>query len=282
MARRGDELPAVERVTVVDEHRIALEADERPVDVAGADQLLRDLGRDAVGDEPVGDPLRPVRVVPDELALGVVERALVDRRAGQLGDVGGRADVVGVEVGDEDPRHLGAVERRGPDLLARRAGRCPVSTSVQPSSPGSRYEWTWPGRVGSGVVIRRMPCGSSIGLSNTIGVDTNICSILCSMRAEYREEPCRSALNRVKGMPFALVPEPVHRLRPPLHVLLRPRVRAAGRPAGRRPLRPLDPRQGERRRGARSASSRARRGGASRSRSAPRPIRTSRPRGATG
>jgi DNA repair photolyase len=23
-----------------------------------------------------------------------------------------------------------------------------------------------------------------------------------SMRAEYREEPCRSALNRVKGMPF--------------------------------------------------------------------------------
>ena len=33
MARRGDELPAVERVPVVDEQRIALEADEWPVDV---------------------------------------------------------------------------------------------------------------------------------------------------------------------------------------------------------------------------------------------------------
>ena len=25
----------------------------------------------------------------------------------------------------------------------------------------------------------------------------------CCMRVEYREEPCRSALNRVKGMPFS-------------------------------------------------------------------------------
>ena len=30
-----------------------------------------------------------------------------------------------------------------------------------------------------------------------------MCSILESVRAEYREEPCRSALNRVRGMPFA-------------------------------------------------------------------------------
>ncbi len=29
-----------------------------------------------------------------------------------------------------------------------------------------------------------------------------MCSILLPMRVEYREEPCRSALNRVKGMPF--------------------------------------------------------------------------------
>ena len=33
--------------------------------------------------------------------------------------------------------------------------------------------------------------------------DTNICSMLAPMRAEYREEPCKVALNRVKGMPFA-------------------------------------------------------------------------------
>src|SRR3954452_413892 len=32
--------------------------------------------------------------------------------------------------------------------------------------------------------------------------DTNVCSYTSGMRAEYREEPCRSALNRVKGMRF--------------------------------------------------------------------------------
>jgi DNA repair photolyase len=30
----------------------------------------------------------------------------------------------------------------------------------------------------------------------------NVCSILSGVRAEYREEPCKVALNRVKGMPF--------------------------------------------------------------------------------
>ena len=39
------------------------------------------------------------------------------RRAGELRDVGGRADVVGVEVRDEDAADLRAVERRRPDLL---------------------------------------------------------------------------------------------------------------------------------------------------------------------
>ena len=48
-----------------------------------------------------------------------------------------------------------------------------------------------------------------------------------------------------------LVAQPVHGLRPPLHVLLRPGLRAAGRPPVRRPLRPLDPGEDERRRGAR-------------------------------
>ena len=32
--------------------------------------------------------------------------------------------------------------------------------------------------------------------------DANVCSRLAGVRAEYREEPCRSALNRVRGMPF--------------------------------------------------------------------------------
>ena len=90
-----------------------------------------------MGEEPVGDPARPLLVAPDELALRVVQLALADRRTRQLGDVGRGANVVGVEVRHEDPRDLRAVERSGPDLL--RVGEPdPVSTSVQPSSPGSR------------------------------------------------------------------------------------------------------------------------------------------------
>jgi DNA repair photolyase len=32
--------------------------------------------------------------------------------------------------------------------------------------------------------------------------DTNVCSYHTGMRTEYREEPCKVAINRVKGMPF--------------------------------------------------------------------------------
>ena len=46
-----------------------------------------------------------------------------------------------------------------------------------------------------------------------------------------------------------VVAQPVHGLRAPLHVLLRPALRAARRPAVGRPLRSLDPREVERRRG---------------------------------
>ena len=83
------------------------------------------------------------------------------------------------------------------------------------------------------------------------------------MRVEYREEPCKVALNRVKGMPFDWSLNPYMGCVAPLHVLLRPRVRAARRPALRRPLRHVDPRQGERRRASCAASSRGRAGAAS-------------------
>ncbi len=70
------------------------------------------------------------------------------------------------------------------------------------------------------------------------------------VRVEYRIEPCRSALTPGEGHAVQVVAQPVHGLRPPLHVLLRPPLRAARRPALGRPLRPLDPREAERRRGA--------------------------------
>ena len=79
-----------------------------------------------------------------------------------------------------------------------------------------------------------------------------------------------------------VVAEPVHGLCPPLHVLLRPRVRAPRRPALRRPLRHLDQGQDQRRRRAAHAARAAVVGATSSSRSEPRPTRTSRPRAATG
>jgi DNA repair photolyase len=46
-----------------------------------------------------------------------------------------------------------------------------------------------------------MPKGSSIGASNHLPLDEHM-FYPAPMRVEYREEECRSALNRVKGMPF--------------------------------------------------------------------------------
>ena len=57
--------------------RVALVADERPVDRALPDELGGDVVGRAVQLEPVEEPLRPGGVPPDELALRVVERALV-------------------------------------------------------------------------------------------------------------------------------------------------------------------------------------------------------------
>ena len=73
-----------------------------------------------MGEEPVRDPVRPLVVRPHELALRVVEVALIDRGSRELRDIGCGTHVVGMEVGDEDPRNLGAVEGRLPDLLGVR------------------------------------------------------------------------------------------------------------------------------------------------------------------
>src|SRR2546430_2199195 len=68
------------------------------------------------------------------------------------------------------------------------------------------------------------------------------------MKVEYREEPCKTALNPVKGMGFKWSSNPRKGLRPRLTFLTRPPLRAALGPPLRRPLRHLDPRQAERRR----------------------------------
>ena len=101
------------------------------------------------------------------------------------------------------------------------------------------------------------------------------------MRVEYREEPCRSALNRVKGMPFDWSLNPytgcAHRC---TFCYVRAFEARADRPsddrtAARSGSRSTSPRCS-------GASSRGRRGSARASRSGPRPTRTSRPRAATG
>src|SRR5437868_4390766 len=73
----------------------------------------------------------------------------------------------------------------------------PVSTSVHPSSPRRRKQCTWRGPLGSGSVTRRTPGPTSAGVANVCSI-----SLATGMSVEYREEPCRSALNRVRGMPF--------------------------------------------------------------------------------
>ena len=101
------------------------------------------------------------------------------------------------------------------------------------------------------------------------------------MRVDYREEPCKVALNRVKGMPFDWSLNPymgcVHRC---TFCYVRAFERRADRPVGR-PLRHVDPRQGQHRRGAAGPARASVVATARRSRSARRPTRTSPPRAAT-
>ena len=114
MTWRGNELPPVDVLAGLDEERVALVADERAIDGALPDELGGHVVGRALELEPVDEPLRPGGVPPHELALCVVERALHDRRARQLVEVGGGADVVGVEVRHEDRRDAARRPARAP------------------------------------------------------------------------------------------------------------------------------------------------------------------------
>ena len=151
-------------VALAHEHRVGLVADEGRVDRARLDQLLGVRPRHAVREEPVRDPLRPLRRCPRRAALRVVELALVDGRARQRGHVGGRADVVGVEVRDEDARDAPGRRPARPPSAPRRPGRPMPGVDERPAvvarAGGRRARG--PGRVGSGHVMRRIPPGSSL------------------------------------------------------------------------------------------------------------------------
>ena len=133
MPGRGDGLPAVHEVAGLEQLGVGLEADERPVHRPLLDQLGGHLVGDAVPAEPVDEHVGPVVSAPDERALLVVEPPLGHRRAGELGDVAGGADVIRVEVGDEDPgdRPGEPVELGGPPVA--RVGEAEAGVHERPA-----------------------------------------------------------------------------------------------------------------------------------------------------
>ena len=275
VSRRRVDAPAVELVARIDERRVPREADEVGEHVAGLDQLVGDLGRHAVAEEPRRDLLGPVVGAPDLLALGVVEPALEDRRSRRLRGRLGAADVVGVHVRDEDADDR-AVELRE-DLVPRRLHQPEAGVDERPAVVSAQEVAVHvPGparqRQGHAQDPRLELHGRCEHMFDTIGHrDVG--------RVSRRALPLCAQPGAGDGL--RLVAQPVHGVRPPLHVLLCARVRAARRPAVGRSLRHEHPRQDERRRGAAPRARAAVVGSARSSRSAPRPIRTSRRRAGT-
>src|SRR5919106_607608 len=144
--------------------------------------------------------------------------------------------------------HSGFAHTSSPAQVSFASGSpTPVSTRVQPSSPGSKYACTCPGRVGSGKVTRRIP-PSSWSMAPYATTLPSVEHMFYPGRGARRVPAGALQVRAQRGARHALplVAQPVHGLRAPVHVLLRPPVRAARRPTVRRPLRPFDPRQDER------------------------------------
>ena len=128
------------------------------------EQLLGHLLRNpvAAGTTPRAPPIHSSLVHTRRRLLGV-EPPLHDPRAGELAHVLRRPEVVGVEVREEDRRHR-PVERGelgSPELGARRAGRgrCRRACSRPRRAAGSSARAR--AAIGSGIVTRRRPPGSS-------------------------------------------------------------------------------------------------------------------------
>ena len=120
-------------------------------------------------------------------ALLVVELALEDGGARRLAGLGGAADVVGVEVRDEDPRDPQLLRERREGLVAVRERearvheRPAVVALEQVAVDVLRAERERPRQPRD--PLEHMFYNSHVGV-------------------EYREQPCRSALNKVRGMSF--------------------------------------------------------------------------------
>ena len=176
--------------------RVAGEADERPVHAAGREQLLRRLRRGAV-------PWNQSAIRGGQSSLPqtfahcvVVERALVDGRSREPRHVRRPAHVVGVEVGDHDRRHRPV--QRPEELL-------PALGQVGQAEPGVDEHLAVLGGEQVAVNVSRAH-RHRVGEAHDAVRDLDRSEHMfysAAMGVEYREEPCRSALNRVKGMGFS-------------------------------------------------------------------------------
>ncbi len=195
MAGKLADEPPRDLVSLTHEVRVAGEPDERAVHAPRFEEVKRRLRRRAVTLEPGCDSRRPVIIAPHLLALRVVERTLVHVGAGRLGGVLRAADMVGMEMRDHDPGHRPAQlrEQLRPLLGEIRQTEAGIDQDV----PLLVFEQV-------AVHVSRAHRHRKREPHDAVGdLDWGERMFYhARMRTEYREEPCRSALNRVKGMGF--------------------------------------------------------------------------------
>jgi DNA repair photolyase len=176
-----DDVPARKLASFVEQLWIDRVADERRERMASSNEVVRHRLRDAVADEPRGHALRPVVRPPHTLALRVVEAALVHGSSGRCRGRGRTADVVRVEVRDRDSLDLDGVPRRVSEAEPRVEER-PVDEVAVDMLRSSRQR-------------QRQALNTTFDRYERLFYHAGV-------RVEYREEPCKSALNAVKGMGF--------------------------------------------------------------------------------
>ena len=206
--------------------------------------------------EPVDESLRPGGISPDELALRVVERALDDGGARQLVEIGGCADVVGVEVRDEHRRDAPArlAELGRPRLL--RVGKTHARVDERPAVvAGQEVRVDVPGSCRQRQRDAADPVAELVHrptLTRPVGAPCRDRTyvLLCPSASRLPDRALQVGVDRRPRDALQVVVEPVHGLRAPVHVLLRQALRAARRSPVRRSVRPVDSHQAKCRRGA--------------------------------